>query len=1278
MSKIFIFLYEWFEQHKVTFYVILVTLVLVCAAMASKLTLQENITTFFNSDDKGKETTFTNLAVKDKIVVMLSGEDPDSIISAAEIFEQEISSLKDKGMVNSITAYADEETINKVTSFVYNYLPIFLSETDYAKLEEKTTPQGIEQSIKGVYNVLTSPTGFVISDVMMQDPLNIGTPLLQKFEQYNSGLDYEIYNGRLFTSDMTTMLMFIQPSHGLGDTGNNESLVKTLEKAETKAEINNIKIDCIGGPIVAVYNARQIKSDTTLTLGIALIFILGVIFLSFRNKKSIPLIIIPPVFGALFSLAMVWLIQGEISAIAIGAGAVVLGISLSYSIHIVAHLNHITTPQEIIEELTVPLTVGCLTTIGAFAALMFTSSTLLKDMGLFSVFALIGTTAFCLVFMPQFLRGFDGSQKNYTLRKIEQIVSYKYDGKKWILFPVIILTIVALFFYKNVEFDDDMSNINYMPKHLVDAEKRAQDFFGNENKVINIVTGGENLNDLINEYHTLESLLEEQKTEGRINNVITLKDFIIPENIQIERINRWNDFWAKRNINVKTNINETAKVLGFKDDTFAKFNNIIDKKYSVCTYSKAEIDSIPVISEWMSASGTSISLLSRITLEEANKNIVYQKLDKLNNTAIIDRGYFSSKMVEATSEDFNYILFISSLIVFVALLISYGRIELTILTFLPMIISWVIILGMMSIFDIKFNIINIILATFIFGIGDDFSIFIMDGLLQDYKNNKKVLDSHKTAIFFSAFTAIVGMGVLIFAQHPALKSIALISVLGLCVVVLVSYTIQPMLFRLLITSQTNKGGFPYTFCSILNTIYCFLYFLLGCILSQACMLVLMLLPLKRTTKKLAFHKMIYWFTRIFIKTMITVKTRRQNPTNENYLKPAVIIANHQSFIDILLLLSTTPKIVMLTKSWVWNSPFFGWIVKYADFYHTADGYEALADRLEERVKEGYSVVVFPEGTRSEDCSIQRFHKGAFYLAQLLKLDISPMIIYGAGQISAKNQGFYIKSGIIVTRTLERIKFGNNSYGSTYQEQAKNLRKWYVEQYRLMNDEFGKSNNVYFRKALIKNYIYKGPILEWYMRIKCRIDGYYDLWDKLIPRNAKITDIGCGYGQMSFMLGLLSPERSIIGIDYDNEKIVIAQNSFLSKKINIRFECADMRSVNIPHSDAILFNDSLHYVDVESQQEILTKAVSSLNKGGSIIVRDGDVSQTEKHERIKTTELWSTKILKFNKTTTTLTFVSEGWMKDFALKNNLDIKVRRCDKDSSETLYILTKVTHEAI
>lgn len=1249
MSRLFVGIYEWFRCHTKTFYAILVAVVAICAAMASQLSFKENITNFFDSSKEGKGAIFDNVKAKDKIIVMISGNEPDSIIESAIIFEQSIKPLIDKGLVNSITSVADEEMVSRCTSFVYDYLPIFLTEEDYTKLEKSCSEEGVDLAVNRAYNLLVSPSGLFVGDVVMQDPLNIGTPLLQKFEQFNPNLQYEIYDGRLFTRDLKTLLMFVEPSSGMGDTGKNDELVSRLEEAEAQAEAEGIEVEFTGGPVIAVYNARQIKQDTSLTLGLALIFILLVIFLSFRSKWSIPFIIVPPAFGALFALAMVWLVQGEISAIALGAGAVVLGVSLSYSIHIVAHLNHISSPKEIIEELTTPLTIGCFTTIGAFAALMFTSSPLLRDMGLFALFALIGTTLFCLIFLPQFLKVAGPSTKSPLLSKIERLVGYRYDGNRWVVLPIVAITVAALFFYTKVEFDDNMSHINYMPEHIAEAESRSAEIFGAAGGEVYVVTSNHDFEKAAEEYTQLGAMLEEMKSAGAIERVVTIGDFVVSPEEQNRRIARWNKFWSEHRETTLSYIAKSAEKCGFKSDAFARFDSLISRDFSPCSYSDEIIGEIPVISEWVNSSNGSASLLCRISLAQEKRDGVYSRIEKLDNTAVIDRGYFSSKMVESTSNDFNYILLVSSLIVFIALFISYGRIELTLLTFLPMAVSWVIILGMMALFDIKFNIVNIILATFIFGIGDDFSIFIMDGLLYEYKSGKKMLGAHKTAIFFSAFTAIVGMGVLIFAQHPALKSIALISVLGLSVVVLVSYTIQPLLFGWLVTSQTKRGGVPYTIGNLLNTIYCLVYFLIGCIVIHILMLLIIPLPIKRVKKKLALHKMIYWFLRIFFHTMITVKVKRLNPYGEKYDKPAVIVANHQSLIDVMLLLSTTPKVVMITNRWVWNSPFFGWIVRYADFHHSETGYEVLAEKLRERVAEGYSVVIFPEGTRSTNTSILRFHKGAFYLAQLLKLDILPVVIYGAGHVLAKHHLFHINSGTVATKTMKRVAYGDTSFGETYQEQAKSYRRWFIEQCDILSDELGRTQDGYYRRMLMRNYTYKGPMLEWRVRMACRKNSFYDEFDRLIPRDATIADMGCGYGQVAYMLSLLSPKRSVWGVDCNEEMIEVAQRGFLSGRYNVRFECADMRNVDIPQSDVVLFCDSLQCVAVEYQLPLLNRAVRSLNERGVIVVCDRSDNEA---------------------------LVSN--LHEVARSNNMKVDTRPYDADSSKTLYILIGGSDEKV
>ena len=150
----------------------------------------------------------------------------------------------------------------------------------------------------------------------------------------------------------------------------------------------------------------------------------------------------------------------------------------------------------------------------------------------------------------------------------------------------------------------------------------------------------------------------------------------------------------------------------------------------------------------------------------------------------------------------------SSGLVFIVLLLTFGRIELTLVAFIPMLVSWIWILGIMALLGINFNIVNIIVSALIFGLGDDYSLFIMDGLLQEYKTGKKNLSSFKSSILLSAVTTVAGLGVLIFAKHPALRSIAFISVTGIICVVVMSQVLIPFLFSFLIKNRVKRIFFP--------------------------------------------------------------------------------------------------------------------------------------------------------------------------------------------------------------------------------------------------------------------------------------------------------------------------------------------------------------------------------------------------------------------------------------------------------------------------------------
>ena len=116
---------------------------------------------------------------------------------------------------------------------------------------------------------------------------------------------------------------------------------------------------------------------------------------------------------------------------------------------------------------------------------------------------------------------------------------------------------------------------------------------------------------------------------------------------------------------------------------------------------------------------------------------------------------------------------------------------------------------MMGLFGLEFNLINIIIATFIFGIGVDYSIFVMDGLIAGSKGRRtELLVYHKTAIVFSAIVLIVVVGSLIFARHPAINSIGITTLIGMTSTILITYTIEPLLYRLylLIKRKLSRHG----------------------------------------------------------------------------------------------------------------------------------------------------------------------------------------------------------------------------------------------------------------------------------------------------------------------------------------------------------------------------------------------------------------------------------------------------------------------------------------
>jgi 1-acyl-sn-glycerol-3-phosphate acyltransferase len=151
--------------------------------------------------------------------------------------------------------------------------------------------------------------------------------------------------------------------------------------------------------------------------------------------------------------------------------------------------------------------------------------------------------------------------------------------------------------------------------------------------------------------------------------------------------------------------------------------------------------------------------------------------------------------------------------------------------------------------------------------------------------------------------------------------------------------------------------------------------------------------------------------------------------------------------DLLCMLSLTPKLVFLTADWVWRDPFYGRVVRHAECYPASDGMEVNLPRLRDLMARGYSVCIFPEGTRSLNHEVQRFHKGAFTIARELGADILPVFLEGTGHISPKGD-LIANVGTITVRTADRCRPYEEIEADSDIERdrlaAKQMRRFYQE------------------------------------------------------------------------------------------------------------------------------------------------------------------------------------------------------------------------------------------
>ncbi len=1142
MKAFFLNIFDFLSRRKGLSAVGMLAILVLCIALAARMEYAEDISEFLPSDPGSERYSeiYEALGTKGNIVLLfrtdtMAADWRFSVEDAMDSFESNWAAADSTGLIPSRQLRTDAGATVGLMSFVGSNLPYFLTREDYRRADSLLNIPGyIRHTLSEDRQTLMFVPGDMVAENIQGDPLRLFTPVLQRLRSTAGTDKYEVSDGYLFTKGVG--LGFMTSAYGSSESGMNSRVASLVDEviAETEASNPSVKISAVGPGLIAVSNASRIKHDSMTAAVIALALIFLLLALTYRRFSSIAWIFATTAAGWIAAVALMSLFKDSMSIIVLGVGTIIIGIAINYPLHYIDGLRGGVPQRRNLEEMVAPLLIGNITTVAAFLSLLLMGARAMRDLGLFWSFLLVATILVTLVVLPLFVK----PEHVISHRGIEvgKILPDKVPTSTWLFLGVLAMTAVMFFLSRKTSFDSDLQHINYMTSlQRSDMEFLASGTAEPYENEIYAVSEGTDLETAVSLNDELTSNLEAQREKGVISKVAGIGNFLPSAESQAEALSRWKEFWSSRGDAVLDELRSEASSLGFSPGAFAPFEEAVKAPWEPVPLEHFR----PVIDNYK---GTYIldvggrpCIVNRVYGDVESSTL----RESCGQALIFDSSDVGNQLVNVMRESFDWIGSICSLIVFIFLLLTFRRLEISLIAFLPLAFSWWWILGLMHLGSMEFNVVNVILATFIFGQGDDYTIFTTEGLIYEYAYGRKRFATYKDSIVHSALIMFIGIGALIVAKHPAMRSLAEVTLVGMVVVLLMAYYLPPVIFRWLTTKGGEPRPVPITAGRLLRSLLAMLFFLVIMFLFVYPVTFFWFLVGGKTEKSKMRYHIFLQKVATFIANHVPGVGFKMRQSLEEVLplfdKPAVVICNHQSHLDLMCLMMLSPKMIFFTNRTAWNNPLYSYVLRKAEYMPVGDDLSGNIDKIRGLVERGYCPAVFPEGTRTLTGKPGRFHKGAFYLAEELGLDILPVFIHGAWHVLPK-QDFMLRKGEMSIEVGQRMKPSGD-----YREDTKSFSRFFKTRYGEICRELETPG--YLRPYVMGKYIYKGPDVEASARrALSRMDSVAWLHDgSLEAEDGAVTICGCGQGEYAWIYALMHPETKVYATDPDPDKIAIASH-----------------------------------------------------------------------------------------------------------------------------------------
>ncbi len=1200
---------------------ILVTLAVtaLAAALGSRLRFDQDVALLLpDSTPELAGATVVMRKMMERLVIDVESPEqpPMAVEDLGAAADQLARSLLSTGDVLSVQASVEAVDALSVMEYLREHAPRLLGAGDLKTIEERVEPAAVKAAVARLARRLQEPDGAHLAAAAASDPLGISDLALAPLATMTAGFrEARIAGGRIASKDGRHLLVLAEPAFAATDIGRAKKLMESLEQAVNRLveqpAFAGVKVRHLGSHRSTLDNARQIQRDVAWTSLIGVVLTTALAFLAFSRVWLALLSLTPGAAGGILALGGYSLFTGSISALVAGFGAVLLGLTIDYAMHGLFRLDQGDGQCKVPA---LPLVMSATTTAVAFLSLCASSLPVIRDLGVFGAAGIAGAGLFAIFSLPAIPgRAREIRPPRLNLRAWMRRAQSR-EVTRIALAAIILLSPAAALGTLRLRFDGDVSHLSSLSHEARADEEAITQTWGEAFRLSAVVVPGATLDEALEANDRVASLLDRLKSEGAIRDHASLAGLLPSPSTQAARLEAWRSFWSRSRIQeLQLHLEQAIEGTPFRPEAFAPFLAWLESDPPAVRAHDFQGGPMgQLIEERLLRSGDS-QLVSTPVFADDWRQIEALR-DRLKQEApaasLLNRAALVRRLGSLVGEEMGKLGGISLGLVFLLSFIWFGRIELAVVIVLPLVLSLVWTLGILGWLGVPITLANAVFVALLFGVATDYSIFLLSSRLERFRSGGECDSETEASVFLCAVTTCLGFGVLTLAGHPVLFSIGATASVAISCASLLTLFLVPALTGALLRFPGPSGT------AGLRNIYTG-WWVFRVMVGRALGYLLFRRRSLRPEER----------ARAAIDTIrdMSLRIRHDLPIGrrvysgedpEKFAAPGIIVANHESMYDIVALLALPVPLQILVKTWVWKAPLMGTMTREAGYILVDDTTPgAMIEAARASLDQGISLLVFPEGTRSRDGKIARFHNGAFAMARELKVKVIPVAMVNTG-IVVRRGTWWVgdhNARIAILDPIDPEDFqGEGADRRMAQAARERIRE---ARDRLWPETQGGPN---WHRPIAGMYRYLGPVVGHYAASKLKRDPLVKALPELCPGDGDVLLVGCGLGIMTARLAIAQPRRRFRAMDLDQRKLEVA-HAALRGSPNVSLILGDVREVDLGSPGAALVVDVLHYWPEEAQRAILERVAAALPTGGRLIFRDGCASKSWRHRCVEAGE-----------------------------------------------------------